>query len=282
MAEKTQPSHRWASHEPPCSAWKQALTSDELAAQGPALKAPSRRSSQGRAGHPRGWWCVGSERVCTGTCVPMRVRERGSSVLLAGVSWMSSGEARMTPQQKPGTGAMAWGEKAGSAPGRSGSWPGAGAGQLGPTCPDGRGPTGGHAPTSLSGCGWSGTFSDTNRSAEPQVGTVALTGVSPPGPWHPPVLTQLRAAGRPGSETSRLVLGFLTRRRRGEGVAPAKAQPQCLLSFNPFHALPSRPGAPGGVGGHGDDPAGIQGGERGLQAANPFTHTRGPRSCSPV
>lgn len=39
-------------------------------------------------------------------------------------------------------------------------------------------------------------------------------------------------------------------------------------------AFPSAPGAPGGAGGHGDDPAGIQGGERGLQAANPFTHMR--------
>ena len=40
------------------------------------------------------------------------------------------------PTAKARDGAMAWGEKAGSAPGRSGSWPGTGAGQLGPTCPD--------------------------------------------------------------------------------------------------------------------------------------------------
>ena len=99
---------------------------------------------------------------------------------------------------------------------------------------------------------------------------------------HPPVLTQLRAAGRPGAETSRLVPGLLTRRHGGEGVAPAKARPQSLLSLNPSHALPGRPGAPGGVGGRRDDPADVQGGERGLQRVNHFTHTKAekPLPCA--
>ena len=38
---------------------------------------------------------------------------------------------------------------------------------------------------SLSGCGQSGTFSSTKSSAEPQVGTAARLGMSPPAHWAP-------------------------------------------------------------------------------------------------
>lgn len=157
------------------------------------------------------------------------------------------------------------------------SKPPAGAGQLGPTCPDGRG-QGGHAWMSLSGCGRSGSFSNTNSSAEPQVGTAVLPGVSPlahlaatsPDPAQGSWPARLRdASARPWSPDSE------TRGRRRcpcEGSASEAAFLQALSC--------APPGAPGGIGGHRGDPADDQGAEI-REHVNHFRHTKAekPRPC---
>lgn len=186
------------------------------------------------------------------TCVLMRVRERGGSVLLlGGLTDVLCGGLR-DPTAKAGRAGRGLGRRR-----RAVHWAGQGLlqgpGRLGPTCPKmGSGPgadTPGHP---WLGCGRNGNLSDVNTSDEAQVGHGGPTLVcSPPAHLTPASSGQAQSRCKARCWASPFALGFLTLRCRGGRPFP----PECQFFFrplDPFHVLPGiehKPWATGGVGG---------------------------------